>query len=154
MKYKDFLNILYIIILLVVLRQIYYGYHAKKSATGKLIAYYMPQSRFLIVFLAMMLMLLGAYTLIAKEYFGLVYLLSGIGFAYLSYQKIYIYEDGILYNTKFTKWEQIKKWGYNDRTKNLEILTNAVKNSKQIIPLRIEDKNEVMTIIKRKKKNK
>ncbi|WP_237036634.1 DUF5673 domain-containing protein [Mediannikoviicoccus vaginalis] len=154
MKYKDFLNILYIIILLVVIRQVYLGYHAKKAATGKLIAYYTPQSKFLIGFLSIMLMMLGAYTLVAKDYFGAVYLLSGIGFAYISYQKIYFYEDGILYNTKFTTWDKIKKWGYNDTTKNLEILTNATKSPRQIIPISPDNKDEVMTIIKRKKKNK
>ncbi len=154
MNYKTFLNVLYVLLLLFVLRQIYYGQFAKKAVEGKLIAFFNPQSRFLIAFLSGMLILLGAYSITIKDYFGIVYLLSGIGFAYLSYQKIYIYDGGILYSTKFTRWENIKKWGYNEKTKNLEILTNFPKNPTRIIPLNINDKNEVLTIIKEKKRKK
>ncbi|MDO5018460.1 MAG: DUF5673 domain-containing protein [Lagierella massiliensis] len=152
MDYKSFLNIIYIIIMLVVLGQIYGIYNAKKSDKGNLIAYFNPHSRFLIAFLAGMLVLLAAYTLTLKDYFGIVYLISGFGFAYIAYQKIYLHENGILYGSKFTKWEDIKKWSYNERTKNLQLVTGSGKRQKRIIPVALDDKSQVMTIIKQKKK--
>lgn len=155
MNFTQVLQVLYVIILLFILKQIYNAINTKRRIDGKIIAVYMPKSRVVMAIAAGLLAMMGAFSVFAKDYFGLVYIAAGLGFGYLTMEKILVYDTGLYYSGRFDKWEDIKKWSYDNSANLLEIETTRLGNkANRTIPLKFEDKDEILTIIKSKKNKK
>lgn len=154
-KFEQILQIVYFLMFLFIAKQIYNIITTKRNIDSKIISTYAPKSKVLIGAISGMLVVLGIMTIYTKNYFGIIYLLTGLGFIYMFTEKITVYELGIYYNGRFDNWDEIKKWFYNDATKTLELATTKQGNkANRSIPVKPEDKDELLTIIKGKKNRK
>ncbi len=154
-NFEQILQIVYFIMFLFIAKQIYNIITTRRSIKSKIIATYSPKSKILVGAISGMLVILGVMTIYTKNYFGIVYLLTGLGFMYMFSEKIIIYEIGVYYNGRFDNWDEIKKWFYSDATKTLEFTTTKQGNkANRTIPVKPEDKDEILTIIKGKKNKK
>ena len=72
---------------------------------------------------------------------------------FLTTEKINIYDEGIYHNARIDRWDEIKRWSYDDSSSTLKIYTNKIgSKSERIIPVKYENKEEILDIIKNKKK--
>ncbi len=149
------LQIVYIVIFLFVLKQIYTGIKVKRSIKGKVVAEFIPKMKILVGILIVGLFVLGATFVINKDYFGIVYLLTGLGFIYIYSSKVTIYTTGIYYNARMDEWTEIKKWDYDYKNSNIRLETTKPGNkSFRAIPLKREDSDQVLALIKSRKSKK
>ncbi len=158
MEFNRIIQIIYFLMFLFILKQLYNIFSLKRSIKSKKIAIYNPKVKIYIGFLVMALLALGIMTIINKDYFGIIYILTGLGFAYVFLDKVIIYEDGIYYNGRIDKWSEIKKWSYADKSSNIKMDTTKPGNKAyRLIPVKYEDKDAILAVIasrKNKKKNK
>ncbi|WP_099203709.1 DUF5673 domain-containing protein [Miniphocaeibacter massiliensis] len=158
MDFNRIIQIIYFLMFLFILKQLYNIVNVKKSIEGKKLAVYNPKVKIYIGLLVVALLLLGTMTLVNKDYFGIIYILTGLGFAYVYVDKVIVYETGIYYNGRLDSWNEIKKWTYDARTSNLRLETTKPGNKAyRSIPIKNEDKENILSIIrnrKNKKKNK
>lgn len=155
MDFNNILKIVYAVFLAYILKQLYDIFRVRKGIKGTVIAYYSPKIRMLAIVLSIMLVILGGITIASKDYFGIVFILIGIGFGYINMEKVIVYTNGIYFNGRMDTWEEIKRWQYNDATNNLELKTTKIGTKEnRLIPIKAENRDELLTIIKDVKKKK
>ena len=153
MKLYDVLKILYFLIFLFIGKQIFDIFKAKRSISSSKLNSFYPKAKVSMGFVSGALIVLGVYSIAIRDYFGVVYLLAGLGFTFLTSEKIVVYEEGIYHNARFDKWDEIKRWSYDDKTNTLKLTTTKVgSKSERLLPIKYENKEAVLEIIKSKKK--
>lgn len=155
MNFNQILKIVYAIFLVYILKQIYSIIKVRKEVKSDVLAYYAPKTRMLSTILAVLLVLLGGITIATKDYFGIVFILIGIGFGYINMEKVIVYNTGLYFNGRMDTWDEVKQWQYNDKTNNLELRTSKIgAKENRFIPIKPEDRDELLTIIKNIKRKK
>lgn len=122
----------------------------------KAIKVFDPRFKILQSILIAMLLYMSFFT--KSLYLKIVVIFIALFFTYMSFERIRITEDGIYYNGRLDKWEDIDRWEFHPKG-NL-MLTILRGKSSRVIPFKVEDKSEADKIIKeyksakKKEKNK
>lgn len=132
---------------------------AKKNIEGEVRAFKKPTSSFEIILIVILVITGGV-----NVYYGykqgnnqsiltaLVMLLLALVFYISSRLNIYVAENGILANSKFSTYKQIKKWGFDTDSGDIVILVkDKMGESRESTKVRKEDIEEINTLIRRYK---
>lgn len=86
---------------------------------------------------------------------AIIMLVLSVVFAIAQNNKLYIAENGMVINSNFYTYKELKKWGF-DKEKNDLVLQVKKQNqaSNEFTKVRKEDINEINTLIRRYKLNK
>ncbi len=152
MTAQKVINIMYILILLFGLKQMYNVYKVKRNI-GTVIKRFEQRKRILMMIASYAIVVLGLiYLYQQKTVFPLIYVLLGVIFIYLTFEKIAFTEKGIYFNGFLAKYEDIKQWKYSKDNKFLELTMKNSNATNKIIPINPKDASEMQLIIKRNKK--
>lgn len=155
MKSEEILQILFILVLLFIGKQLFDGYKNRKRLEDP-ISLFNQRTRLLMAVSSGMLVALGVFYMIMQPgIMAAVYILLGIAFIYLTFEKIQIAGNGIYYNGKLTRWTSIKQWGFTSDGKflNLEVHENNRKIGR-MIPTKPEDRETINNLIRQAKSKK
>ncbi|WP_416334490.1 DUF5673 domain-containing protein [Anaerococcus sp. DFU013_CI05] len=131
----NFVLIMYIAIIAFFIYRIYKSFKNKKLLAGEINKFDRPSTTFEWVLLAFLLAT-GVFNLIAgiKQnnqnaiYMSVVMVVLAIVFLVAQQNKLYVAENGILINSTFYTYKELKKWGF-DKEKNDFVM--AVKKDRQ-----------------------
>ncbi|WP_230582936.1 DUF5673 domain-containing protein [Finegoldia magna] len=87
-----------------------------------------------------------------KTWFPLIYILLGVIFIYLTFEKISFTDKGIYFNGFLAEYEDIKQWKYTKDKRFLELILKNSKANSKLIPINPSDASEMQVIIKKNKK--
>ena len=143
MSAQNIINVMYILILLFGLKQMYNVYKVKKNI-GRVIKNFNQRKRVLMMVASYSIVILGLlYLYQQKTWFPLIYILLGVIFIYLTFEKISFTDKGI---------EDIKQWKYSKDKRFLELTLKNSKATNKLIPINPSDASEMQVIIKKNKK--
>ena len=152
MNAKNVINVMYILILLFGLKQMYNVYMVKKNI-GRVIKNFNQRKRLLMIIASYSIVVLGfLYLYQQKTLFPLIYILLGVIFIYLTFEKISFTEKGIYFNGSLVEYEDIKQWKYSKDKKFLELTMKNGRATNKLIPINPSDASEMQIIIKKNKK--
>ncbi|WP_297813149.1 DUF5673 domain-containing protein [uncultured Finegoldia sp.] len=152
MNAKNVINVMYILILLFGLKQMYNVYMVKKNI-GRVIKNFNQRKRLLMIIASYSIVVLGfLYLYQQKTLFPLIYILLGVIFIYLTFEKISFTEKGIYFNGSLAEYEDIKQWKYSKDKKFLELTMKNARATNKLIPINPSDASEMQIIIKKNKK--
>ena len=140
MSAQNVINVMYILILLFGLKQMYNVYKVKKNI-GRVIKNFNQRKR--------ILMMVASYSIVVL---GLIYILLGVIFIYLTFEKISFTDKGIYFNGFLAEYEDIKQWKYSKDKRFLELILKNSKANSKLIPINPSDASEMQVIIKKNKK--
>lgn len=148
-------EILFILVLLFVGKQMYDGYKNRKKLQEP-IQGFSQRIRIMMAISSGALFALGVFYLIVDfNLMAIVYVALGIAFIYLTYEKILVGSNGIYYNGKLTLWSDIKQWGFGEDGKFLHLqVIDKGKKAARMIPVRPEDQESINALIRQYKKRK
>ena len=152
MNAQNIINVMYILILLFGLKQMYNVYKVKKNI-GRVIKNFNQRKRVLMMVASYSIVILGLlYLYQQKTWFPLIYILLGVIFIYLTFEKISFTDKGIYFNGFLAEYEDIKQWKYSKDKRFLELILKNSKANSKLIPINPSDASEMQVIIKKNKK--
>ncbi|MDO5649567.1 MAG: DUF5673 domain-containing protein [Gallicola sp.] len=152
---QNIFEILFILVLLFVGKQMYDGYKNRKKLEDP-VQSFSQRIRMMMAISSGALFALGVFYLVVDfNLMAIVYVILGVAFIYLTYEKILIGANGIYYNGKLTLWSDIKQWGFGEDGKflHLQVLDKG-KKAARMIPVRPGDQEAINSLIRHHKKRK
>lgn len=152
---QNIFEILFILVLLFVIKQMYDGFKNRKKLEEPVQAF--PQRiRIMMAISSGALFALGVFYMIVDfNFMAVIYVALGVAFIYLTYEKILIGSNGIYYNGKLTYWTDVKQWGFGEDKKFLHMqIIDKGKKAARMIPIRPDDHETINTLIREHKKRK
>lgn len=74
-------------------------------------------------------------------------------FLYVNFEPIILTEEGIYYGARADKWEDVKRWAYDDKKSELVIrLKINGRDQQRLLPVSSQDKEEILEEIRKHKK--
>ncbi|MDO5048028.1 MAG: DUF5673 domain-containing protein [Anaerococcus sp.] len=151
--------ILYAVIVVFFIYRIIKQVKEKNSLEGQVKAFKRPLSSFELILFSILLVTGGV-----NLYYGInqanmqniltatVMILLAIVFLIASRAKVYVGENGILSNSKFSTFKEIRKWGFDPESGDLVMLIKDKKGeNRESTKVRKEDIEEINTLIRRYK---
>ena len=86
---------------------------------------------------------------------AIIMVVLAIVFGFAQRSKLYIAENGILINSNFYNYKQLKKWGFDKEGNDLVLQVKKDRqSSNEMMKVKAEDTEEINTLIRRYKLNK
>src|SRR5699024_586589 len=155
---NQFVDLIYIMFFGFTLKQVVDIVKSRKKLKTP-IATFSQRPRVIAVIMAFLLLFLGiSFMLTNPGLIAVICIFIGLAYSYMSVEKIMVSEEGIYFNGRFDRWDEIKQWTFDEGDKNLILKTTKPKNKEtRVIPVKPEYKDILNNIIRQrkgKKKNK
>lgn len=98
--------------------------------------------------------LLTAMVFIAEGLYLRTVILATIGyFLYVNREPIILSQRGLYFNGRLDRWEDLKKWSYNDDSEELDLIFKVDgRDLERLLPVDPRDKERILEEIKKYKK--
>lgn len=159
---NNFILILYVAIILFFVYRLYKSFKNKKELSGK-ISEFNKQSSPIEWILMAILLVTGIVNFVAgykqnnqnSIIMAVIMVVLAIVFGLAQRSKLYIAENGILINSNFYTYKELKKWGFDKEGNDLVLQVKKDKqNTNEMTKVKTEDIEEINTLIRRYKLNK
>ena len=159
---NSFILILYVAIIIFFIYRLYKSFSNKKKLAGE-IAGFNKKSSPLEWLLMGILLATGIVNFVAgyKQHnqdsiiMAIIMVVLAIVFGFAQRSKLYIAENGILINSNFYNYKQLKKWGFDKEGNDLVLQVKKDRqSSNEMMKVKAEDTEEINTLIRRNKINK
>ena len=148
-----FLEILLFVVFIFIVLQIVNGIKNRKKLEAPIVFFNQRTSILMAISSGALLALGLLYILQEVNVTSVIYVLLGLAFIYMAYERFAMGINGIYFKGNLFTWNEIKKWRFEkeDKFLVLEIQKNG-KRLDRMIPIRPEDKDGLHKIIRRNKK--
>ena len=148
-----FLEILLFVVFIFIVLQIVNGIKNRKKLEAPIVFFNQRTSILMAISSGALLALGLLYILQEVNVTSVIYVLLGLAFIYMAYERFAMGINGIYFKGNLFTWYEIKKWRFEkeDKFLVLEIQKNG-KRLDRMIPIRPEDKDGLHKIIRRNKK--
>ena len=159
---NSFILILYAAIIIFFIYRLYKSFRNKKKLTGE-IAGFSKKSSPLEWLLMGILLATGIVNFVAgykqnnqdSIIMAIIMVVLAIVFGLAQGSKLYIAENGILINSNFYNYKELKKWGFDKEGNDLVLQVKKDRQtSNEMTKVKAEDTEEINTLIRRYKLNK
>lgn len=146
----DTIKVIYTIMLIFVLFMVRNIIKNRKNLEGDIIKFKARPKISLVLLNVLLLVMLFT---VEGWYMKLVLLVLSLFFLYANTEPIFFSDSGIYHNSSFSKWEDLRKWAFDEEKKQLvmEYKVNG-RDYSWLLPIRLEDKEKMHKIIKAHKK--
>lgn len=150
------LNLIYMLyggLILFFLYRMFKNSRERKKVKGNQIREFNKTYSKWIYILGGLIVVFGVMNIIAKQYLaGALMIILVLVLLLDQMDKILISEEGIYGQGTYIEWHELKKWAYNENTKDLNLITKAGGQEKNNV-MKVDDKNlhEINDLIRKYK---